>query len=295
MADPADREIATLAKRQRGWVTRRQLLALGESRYEVDYRVKAGRLIAVYAGVYAVGHLPTLPQDRAFGALLACGQGALLSHGSAAAVWGVFKRWELPFEVTAGSARRRAGIRVHRAVLTRMDVTNQLGLRVTSPARTVLDVAPRLTDKALARAVSQLRQSQHLRLADLAELLHRVQRHPARKRLLPFVERPTGPTRSEFEDAFIAFAERFGLPRPLVNTRVCGFEVDALFPAQRLIVELDGWDFHSSREAFMNDRDRDAELLVRGYQTVRITWERLRDTPEREAKRLLAILARCGV
>ena len=70
------------------------------------------------------------------------------------------------------------------------------------------------------------------------------------KRLLPFIERPTGPTRSEFERAFIAFCERFGLPRPLVNARVNGVEVDAFFPEHGLIVELDGWDFHSSRESF---------------------------------------------
>lgn len=249
--------------------------------------MRTGRLITEYAGVYAVGHRPELPQDRAFGALLACGEGAVLSHGSAAAVWGIFKRWEQPFEVTAPSRHRRAGIRIHQATLARRDVTTQIGLPVTAPARTVLDNAPRLTDKALARAVNDLRRAGYLHLADLAELL---ERHPA-VRLRPFVERPAGPTRSEFEDAFLAFAERFGLPRPLVNTRLAGFEVDALFPGPRVIVELDGWAFHSSRESFIGDRDRDAELLARGYRTVRITWERLIEAPEREAVRLRAILA----
>jgi hypothetical protein len=291
MAESIERRIAALAKRQRGYILRRELLAIGLGAKAVDYRVTTGRLIPEFAGVYAVGHRPTLPQDRAYGALLACGEGAVLSHRSAAAVWGIFKRWEQPFEVTAPSRHRRAGIRIHQATLTCRDVTTQIGLPVTSPARTVLDMAPRLADKALARAVNDLRRAGYLHLADLSELLRRHPRNAASKRLRPFVERRTGPTRSEFEDAFLAFAERFGLPQPLVNTHVAGFEVDALFPGQRVIVELDGWSFHSSRESFIGDRDRDAELLARGYRTVRLTWERLNEAPEREAARLRAILA----
>jgi Transcriptional regulator, AbiEi antitoxin len=88
MADSIDRLIAELAGRQRGYVKRRQLLAAGLGAKAIDYRVRIGRLIPIYAGVYAVGHVPTLPQDRAFGALLACGPGAVLSHGSAATLWG---------------------------------------------------------------------------------------------------------------------------------------------------------------------------------------------------------------
>jgi len=294
MREAFDTRIAALAGRQRGYVTRAQLLALGVSRHQITYAIRARRLIPVYSGVYAVGHLPTLPQARAFGALLACGKGVVLSHGTAATVWGIFTRWELPFEVTAAAPHDRAGIRVHRAALTHADMTRQLGLPVTSAARTVLDVTPRLTDKALTRAVNELRRVSHLRLHELEDLLARVPRHPGRKRLLPFIERPSGPTRSEFEDAFLAFCERFGLPRPLVNTIVGGVEVDAFFPEHRLIVELDSWGFHSSRESFRSDRERDAEMLALGFRTVRITWERLIEAPEREAERLRAILARAA-
>src|SRR5437588_7725733 len=136
MAEPIDRRIAALAKRQRGHVKRGQLLAMGLGAEAIRYRIKIGRLIPAYAGVYAVGHRPTLPPDRAYGALLACGPGAVLSHGTAAAAWGVFKRWEVPFEVTAPCVHRRRGMRVHRASLERRDITVQLGLRVTSAART---------------------------------------------------------------------------------------------------------------------------------------------------------------
>jgi hypothetical protein len=293
MAEGFDAQIAGLARRQRGYATRRQLLNLGLGSDAISYRVEHGRLIPVYAGVYAVGHLPTLPQDRAYGAVLACGEGAVLSHGTAATVWGAFKRWEVPFEVTARAAHRRRGIRVHRAALTRRDITVQLGLHVTSPARTVLDIAPRLSEKALTRAVNDLRQARYLWLADMADVIERFPRAPGARRLLPFVERPTGPTRSEFEDTFPKFCERFGLPVPVVNTWVHGFEADAFFPEHRLIVELDGWDFHSSHASFISDRERDTALLALGFQTVRITWERLKLEPEKEARRLHAILARC--
>src|SRR2546421_8592558 len=137
MADQIDRRMSALAGRQRGYVTRTHLLAVGLGPEAIRYRIKSGRLIPDYAGVYAVGHVPTLPQDRAFGALLACGAGAVLSHGTAAAAWGVFKRWEVPLEVTARQIHRRRGIHVHRAALERRDTRVQLGLRVTSPARTV--------------------------------------------------------------------------------------------------------------------------------------------------------------
>ena len=290
MASPPDPLIAALAKRQRGHVMRRQLLDSGLGEKAIDYRLKTSRLIPVYAGVYAVGHLPTLPQDRAVGAVLACGPGAVLSHGSAAALWGIFQRWEMPFEVTATSAHSRRGIRVHRAALTRNDIRIHLGIRVTSPARTLLDNCPRLRDKALRRAVNELRLQRHLRLTELAELLERFPRNRGASRLRPFLQPPGGPTRSEFEDAFLEFAERYGLPQPLVNTRIAGREVDALFAAERVIVELDGYRFHASRERFERDRDGDAEMLAIGLATVRITWERMTRTPAREAERLLRIL-----
>jgi very-short-patch-repair endonuclease len=286
-----DRKIAALAKRQRGYVTRRQLLELGLSLKGIRYRIRVGRLIPVYAGVYAVGHVPTLPQDRAAGALLACGPGAVLSHSSAASVWGIFKRWERPFEVTAGSAKRRDGIRIHRATLDRRDIAVHLGLRVTSPARMLLEVAPRLGEKGLRRAANDLRRPGYLRLHQLADVVERFPRTPGAHRLRPLVEVPRGgPTRSDLEDRFIAFARRFGLPDFETNVWVAGREADVWFPRERVIVELDGWDFHSDRVTFEGDRDKDATALALGIVTVRITDERMEGAPEREAERLWQIL-----
>ncbi len=292
MAAEFDNAIAALARKQHGYVTRRQLVGLGLGDDAIAYRLRIGRLIRVYAGVYAVGHLPLAPEARAHAALLACGDGAILSHGSAAALWKYVKHWTPSFEVTATWDRRRRGIKVHRAsMLTRRDITRQLGVPVTSPARTVFDMTPSLkTDAALRRFVNDARLTRTFHIADLAELLARHPRHPATTRLRPFLTAKGGPTRSEFEDAFTEFARQYGLPAPVVDTHVLGYEVDALFPDHRVIVELDGWDFHSDRGAFESDRDRDAELLAAGYVTIRITWERLKSQPAREAERLRRIL-----
>lgn len=291
METALERKIAALAKRQRGYVTRPQLIQFGLADKAIRYRVRIARLIPVSAGVYAVGHLPTLPQDRAFGALLACGPTAVLSHSTAATVWGIFKRWGMPFDVTVANKRTRKGIRVHRARLQRSDIRTQIGLRVTSPARTLLDVAPRLSAKARRRAVNDLRRPGHLRMHELDDVIRRFPCSPGAGLLRPLLDVPRGgPTRSELEDRFLAFAERFGLPRPETNVFVAGREVDVWFPRERVIVELDGWDYHSDRVSFEGDRDNDANALALDIPTVRLTDERMRAAPEREADRLERIL-----
>jgi hypothetical protein len=284
--------IAALAAKQYGYVTREQLLTIGLGRRAIQYRVVVGQLIPVHGGVYAVGHLPIGPVPRAFAAVLACGDNAVLSHGSAATLWGFNKYWDTPLEVTVPSLRTRKGITVHRScMLTRRDITRQLGVPVTSPARTVLDIAPRLTDERLTRVVNNARHARYLHLDDLADVLARNPNHPGTKRLRPFVEVSGGLTRSELEDRFVAFTRRYGLPTPATNVIVHGHEVDVLFVEERLIVELDSWEFHRFRSNFEDDRNRDADTLAGGYGTVRVTDERLSGEPEAEARRLHKILA----
>jgi hypothetical protein len=275
-------------------VTRAQLLGLGLTVSAFKHLVASGRLIRVHAGVYAVGHVNNTPVARAFAAVLACGDGALLSHGSAATLWGFSKYWDEPFEVTVWrSQRRRPGIKIHRSrVLTDPDRDCQLGVPVTSPARTALDIAPRLTDKRLTRVVNDGQHARLLHLDDLADVLDRNPKHPGTKRLKRFVEEPAGPTRSELEDEFLAFCKRYRLPTPVMNTDVLGYEVDVLFPAERVIVEIDSWEFHRLRDSFEGDRNRDADLLAGDYVTIRLTDERMKQTPEHEAARLHKILER---
>jgi very-short-patch-repair endonuclease len=286
-----DAAIAAVAFRQYGNITRVQLLQIGLTDDAIAHRVRTGRLQRIYTGVYSVGRRPNVPLERASAAVLACGPGAALSHGSAMTLWGLRKYWPSTFEVVVPGDRRPKGIKVHRsATLTRRDIKRHKGIRVTSPARTLHDTAPRLTDKALRRAVNDALHT-YLHQSHLAELLARLPKSAATVRLLPFVANAdAGLTRSELEDAFVAFCERFGFPRPETNVPIGRYRADALFRKERLIVELDSYEWHGGREAFESDRDRDADTLLAGYQTVRVTHERMRDRPNKEAARLHALL-----
>lgn len=292
MAEQLERVIAAVAAEQYGYITRTQLLAIGLSPRAIQYRVEIGQLISVHAGVYAVGHVNKSPVARACAAVLACGTGAVLSHDSAVSLWGFSKYWSMRYEVTvASSHRRREGITIHRSrTLARRDVTHHLGIRVTSSARTVLDEAPRLTDQRLTRMVNDARHSRFLHLDALADVIDRNPTHPGAKRLRPFVRTRSGLTRSELEDRFVAFAKRYGLPTPETNVPLLGYIVDVLFPAEKVIVEVDSWEFHRFRSTFESDRNRDADMLAAGFLTVRVTDSRMAQNPEQEAQRLNTIL-----
>jgi very-short-patch-repair endonuclease len=235
----------------------------------------------MHRGVYAVGHLPPSPHAKAMAAVLACGPNALLSHRSAGALYGLI-RHDGPVDVTAPSKHTHKGITVHRSAT--QDRTTHYGIPVTTPARTLLDLADVLDPASLTRAVNEAR-LRHLLSAD--HLAQTLAASPGR-RTSAFKVTPT-PTRSVFEDAFLAFVDRHDLPRPEVNQRVHGYEVDMLWRPQRLVAELDGRAYHE--HAFEHDRERDADLLAAGLTTVRVTWRRLTQTPEREAARFRSLLA----
>jgi very-short-patch-repair endonuclease/predicted transcriptional regulator of viral defense system len=285
-----DQVIARLAARQHGMVTRLQLLAAGLSVDDIAYRLRIGRLVRIHRGVYAVGHVPPSPHARAMAAVLACGPGAVLSHRSAGALWALGPRWGAPVDVTArGKRRQRTGIRVHRSsTLTRADITRHYGIPVTTPARTLLDLADVLDDKALARAVNEARLARKGTTAELAAILTRSPGR-ATTRLKPILDH--GPTRSPLEDAFLKFVKDHGLPTPEVNQVIAGHEVDILWRHHKLVVELDSRTHHDTDAAFETDRDRDADLLKAGFPVLRITSQRLRRNPDREAARLEATLA----
>jgi putative AbiEi antitoxin of type IV toxin-antitoxin system len=273
-----------MAARQFGFVTRAQLLEIGIEPRAINRWVHSGRLVQVHAGVYGVGHAQRGALPRAMAAVLACGPRAVLSHDSAAALWGV-RTWPSMPEVTAPIDHTRPGIRAHRSrTLTTKQVRRHHGIRVTSPARTITDIQDRLTDAQLIRAVNDLRLAKHLRQTELERLLTAC---PRAKALIDPAERPT---RSPKEDEFLVFCAHYGLPRPKINLILHGHEVDALFPDEKVIVEIDGWDFHKTHESFESDRDKDADLAQYGYLTVRVTSTRLKDTPAHEAERLLTTL-----
>jgi hypothetical protein len=241
--------------------------------------------------VYAVGRPATTPFEKAAAAVLACGERAALSHGSAMTLWGFWKIWDEPFEVSVASDRRPKGIRVHRvAGLLQRDVGVVQGIRVTSAAKTLLDKAPTIPARSLTRFVNDGRRREILTMADIEDVAARFPLHPGAP-LLRGQLTDQNPTRSGFENDFLSFCEHFSLPIPRVNTMVHGYEADAYFEAEKLIVECDGWDFHNDRGAFEDDRERDAAMLALGIVTIRITKRRLKANPVREAERLHGILA----
>lgn len=277
--------IARIADRQYGHVTRQQLLDLGVPSSTMAHWVTNRRLIAVHAGVYAVGHRQSTALAIAAAAVLACGERAVLSHDSAAALWGV-RRWPRIPEVTTAMHRRRPGIRSHRSsTLASREVRRHRNIRVTSPARTIVDIQGRLTDAQLIRAINDMRIAKHMRASELHRLLE------ASPRAAALIDPEQAPTRSPLEDSFLVFCQKYGLPRPIVNTTLFGHEVDALFPAEKVIVELDGWGFHRGRKSFEEDRERDAIAAAHGYVVVRLTDARLNAQPQTEAARLHQTLA----
>ena len=268
-------------------MTRDQLRAIGLDDAAIHRRARAGVLFRVHHGVYAVGRPATTPPERAAAAVLACGPGAALSHASAMTLWGFWKHWDRPFEVTVPGDRRPRGIRTHRTrPLHRRDVRRQLDVPVTSPARTLLDMAARLKPTALRRAVKDGQARKLASQQALAEAVARHPHHPGAAKLRPYLDDPTD-TRSVLEDRFLDYCQRAGIPRPRMNVEVCGLLVDALFEPEKVIVELDSWDFHANREAFEDDRERDGVTTEAGLVTVRITSRGF----DQQARRLQKILA----
>jgi very-short-patch-repair endonuclease len=272
-----EERLGELVLRQHGVVARRQLLALGLSASAIARRARAGRLHAVHAGVYAVGH-PLLSRDaRWIAAVLACGPGAALGYGTAAFEWSL-RRGEPPLiEVVVADRgpRRRTGVRIHRHPgLGSDEIRVARGIRVTTPARTILDYAAVATDRELAYALDQ---AEIQELIDYPALDAVARAHPRHRgstrlrRMLAEYEAGAANTRSDLEKAFLALCARHGFPRPLVNQPLCGLTVDFVFVGQRVVVETDSWRWHRGRAAFERDRERDALLAAAGYTTLRFT------------------------
>ena len=266
-------------------VTIAQLLAAGLDRDAVAYRRKVGRLHLLHRGVYAVGHRPPSPLATAMAAVLACGPDAALSHGSAGALWRILPRWPAATHVTAPRERDRPGIHVHRSRST--DTTTHDGIRVTTPLRTLVDLADVLPPKQLTRALNE---AQVQRLVTAAELTTLLTRYPGRRTAQLTPER--GATRSELEDRFVRFLKRHKLALPEFNQTIAGHEVDAVYREQHVVIELDSRQFHETPHAFEQDRDRDADVLAAGFVTLRVTHRRLKHHPTKEARRLNEILNR---
>ena len=297
-ATTPDAVIAQTAFKQHGVVTFKQLRDAGLRAGAINLRVRNGRLHRLHRGVFVVGHARTSREGRWLAAVLALGEGALLSHVSAAALWGIRHSSSAYVHVTvpttAGRAPRRAVI-VHRSLtLAPEDVDEQQGIAVTSVSRTLLDLAGMLTPTRLERAVEQ---SLALRLFDLRAVEAVLAANPRRRgatalaQIVAEIHHEPSLTRRELEALMLDLCDAQGIERPEVNVLVGDLEVDFLWRAQRLIVETDGREYHETPVAFQRDRERDERLTVLGYRVVRFTYRRLVGDPAGVAATLRALLS----
>jgi very-short-patch-repair endonuclease len=284
-----DHELLALAGWQHAVVAWPQLRRAGVSEGWVRHRVTTGWLRRVHRGVYLVGP-PEAEHSAAMAAVLAIGDGALLSHGAAAVLWALRSPTPGAIDVTVldRRARSRHGITVHHARLHRADATRHHGIPVTSPARTLLDLAAQTAQRDLDRATEQAQVLRRVSVHSLNEQFRRYPRHRGTAALRELIGTDPKLTRSEAEQKLLALIRAARLPEPETNVRIAGYEVDFHWPTANLVVEVDGYAFHSTRSSFERDRRRDANLAAAGFRTARVTWRQLTTEPEA----LVATLAR---
>jgi len=219
-------------------------------------------------------------------AVLAGGEGAVLSHRSAARFWRLLPQAAEWVDVTRPGGRvRREGVVGHRAVLREDEWLVEDGIPVTSPFRTIFDLAAVVSKRELERAWHEAEVRQ---LTDRVSLPLLLDRYPGRRgtrmlRDLLGSDEPIGISRNEFEEAFLALVDANGLPRPRMNAdlslRGRFIELDALWERHRFAVELDSRGVHDTKKRFETDRQRDRILVAEGWRTMRVTWLQLRDEP----------------
>jgi very-short-patch-repair endonuclease len=277
-----DERIAQIASRQRGLVSRPQLLLARLSSSVINGLQARGQLLRVHRGVYAAGHRAPCPLAAETAALLAVGPGATLSHLSAAILWGLLPADpatdRVDVTVAEGDRRDRSGIRVHRTRrLDAVDRRSHQGLPVVSPACALLEIAPGVSGRWLERALDQGEGHHLLRRPEMSAALDRFPVHSGRLAVKRLLEEQTGTTitRSDAEELFLDLVRRADLLKPETNARLHGFEVDFLWREANLVVEIDGYQSHGTRRAFESDRRKDAKLIAAGVTVIRFTWNEL--------------------
>jgi very-short-patch-repair endonuclease len=284
-----------LARAQHGVVSRRQLLDLGFTRHAIAHRLRNGRLHAAGAGVYAVGRPVLTQQGRWMAAVLSCGNGAVLSHGSAAALMkiGHERTGLIEVSVRASSDHRRDGLLVHRRPSLRAaDAGTYERIPVTSPVQTLIDIAARLDRMALERAISEADKYDLVHPPELRRALASRSGEPGVRILRATLDHRTFRlTRKQLEQRFLPLARRAGLPVPLTKQIVNDFEVDFWWPELELVVETDGLRYHRTPAQQAKDRLRDQVHTAAGLRNLRFTHEQVRYEPE-HVLRILTATAR---
>jgi very-short-patch-repair endonuclease len=289
-------DLAALASRQYGVVTRGQLNTLGYSDDAIDRAVASGRLHPWHRSVFAVGHQRLSPHGLCMAGVLFRGRGALVSHQSAIWLWGFERKLEIPVHVSVrwrGHAQDAIGLH-HCPALRDDDIAETERLPVTGVARTLLDFASEADAFRLGRAIDQADRLDLLDLAAVDLTTEEIRGHRGRGPLLRAmtIYREKGFTRSGGEKQMLAALADAGVRRPLVNNFIEGQELDFYWEAERFAVELDSWEFHRGRRSFEEDRKRQEGMAMANVETIRITGARLRREPRGVAMRIAAHLDR---
>jgi very-short-patch-repair endonuclease len=284
--------IAELAERQHGVVARWQLAGLVGPDW-IDHKLQAGRLHSLHRGVYAVGHRPATREAQWIAAVLVGGPGAVLSHRAAGAHWGLRTNWSRIDVTVAGKRRARGAIRFHRWELPPDEITTHNGIPITTVPRTLFDMASDLDVRGLERAINEAEIKRLWDELSLDDLLYRYRRRSGTSNVRAALrKRREGATitKSDLEDAFLAFADKAGLPRPETNAVIEGCEVDCVWREQRVVIEVDGWETHKTRAAFERDREKSRILQAAGWRCVPVTYLQLAHASRevsRDVRRLL--------
>jgi very-short-patch-repair endonuclease len=281
-SDPAiDRELGRVARGQNGVITRDQLLALGVTAKGIRTRLRRCQLQRLHRGVYAIGDPALLTLATKTAAVLAIGPGAVLSHRSAAVLWSLAKSDRAGEDVTLPrrQARPRERIKLHRVTtLDKRDITRRFNIPVTTAARTVVDFAAQAGDLELERALAEGIALRHFTETSVRQALARAPaNHPGAARVKAVLNHDgLTLTRSDGERVLRKLLREAGLPQPLSNVKVRGFEIDLYWPEPKFAVELDGFDGHRSRAKFESDRRRDQVLAAAAIQSLRVTGAQLK-------------------
>jgi very-short-patch-repair endonuclease len=288
-----ERELARIAGAAHGVVTRGALRAAGVTAAEIDRRLRSGALLREHRCVYRVGHRAPNREARYLAAVLACGDGAVLSGLAAAHLLGIFGGAAPPPEVTAPTERRVPGVatRHARCGLRPGDMATVRGIPVTSPARTLVDLARLLDGETLARACHEAGIRYGTTPRQVEAVLARRPTSPGARSLRRILRGDERVTLSVLERRFLDRLVVADLPLPQTNRLAGGRRVDCRWPDQRLTVELDGYRYHASRHAWELDRRREREARARGDEFRRYTYGDVVEDPRHMLAELRALLA----
>jgi very-short-patch-repair endonuclease len=282
--------LARIARRQHGLVTRKQLLAAGISKEEIRRRIQKGALLVVHRGVYRVGHRAPSIEARYLAAVLACGDGAVLSGQAAGYLWGLIKGTAPPPEVTAPRRRNVRGVRTRQARHGEINGTKWRGVPITTVPRTLVDLSSLLQLEDLARACHEAGVLHRTTPRQVEKVLTERPNTPGAKQLRKVMHGDVHVTLSRLERKFVQRLKENALDLPITNKSADGRRVDCRWPEHKLTVELDSFRFHNSRRAWEQDRRREREAYARGDEFRRYTHHDVFEDPHQMLAELRDLL-----